>query len=450
LIGGIDYENNGHGSGQANAEVAENVSTTLTTLHEAPIVTHSLRGEGFDASEDGTGRGTPLVPVAIRGTLCGRSADKGGPGGTGATDDGSMWTLSASETHAVAYSMITANTGANGLGVAAEVAPTLDRAQPCAIAFSHQAGGTQTTLGYDQERGTAPTLSKCQTPAVAFESRLARNGRGAPSEIVPPLKAQSGETGKGDAAPLVCMPNTLYDKGITQGDFDGRSQETYAGKILFRVRQEIGAQAFAQWGLGILDSLRTAKILRPEVHGEKFRQAPFSRSWVVCCALGSPFTRSEGAMRSLREAIGEGCPSQGWESLEQCADELGAYLSQLSQPGTQAERFMHDLWQADEGAGLLRQALSKIQAVGRSDDGEGKPAYGGMQVRRLTPLCCEFLQGFPRNYTLIPYRNKPAADGPRYKALGNSMAVPVMAWIGKRIQQVEEISCTTKQKYPSA
>jgi DNA (cytosine-5)-methyltransferase 1 len=62
-----------------------------------------------------------------------------------------------------------------------------------------------------------------------------------------------------------------------------------------------------------------------------------------------------------------------------------------------------------------------------------------MQVRRLTPRECERLQGFPDDYTLIPYRNKPAADGPRYKALGNSMAVPVMRWIGERIQMVSEI-----------
>ena len=55
-------------------------------------------------------------------------------------------------------------------------------------------------------------------------------------------------------------------------------------------------------------------------------------------------------------------------------------------------------------------------------------------VRRLTPVECERLQGFPDNYTNIPN----AADGPRYKALGNSMAVPVMRWIGKRIQFIQE------------
>ena len=60
-------------------------------------------------------------------------------------------------------------------------------------------------------------------------------------------------------------------------------------------------------------------------------------------------------------------------------------------------------------------------------------------VRRLTPRECERLQGFPDDYTLVPHRNKPMSDGPRYKALGNSMAVPVMHWIGKRIQMIEDM-----------
>jgi DNA (cytosine-5)-methyltransferase 1 len=63
-------------------------------------------------------------------------------------------------------------------------------------------------------------------------------------------------------------------------------------------------------------------------------------------------------------------------------------------------------------------------------------------VRRLTPRERERLQGFPDDYTLIPYRRKPAPDGNRYKALGNSMAVPVMQWLGKRIEWVEAMSKT--------
>ena len=60
-----------------------------------------------------------------------------------------------------------------------------------------------------------------------------------------------------------------------------------------------------------------------------------------------------------------------------------------------------------------------------------------IRVRRLTPLEAERLQGFPDNYTAITFQGRKAADGPRYKAIGNSMAVPVMRWIGERIAMVE-------------
>jgi DNA (cytosine-5)-methyltransferase 1 len=67
---------------------------------------------------------------------------------------------------------------------------------------------------------------------------------------------------------------------------------------------------------------------------------------------------------------------------------------------------------------------------------EGSVMTPAMAVRRLTPVECERLQGFPDNYTNIPWRKKEESpDGPRYKALGNSWAVPVVAWIGKRIQE---------------
>jgi DNA (cytosine-5)-methyltransferase 1 len=84
----------------------------------------------------------------------------------------------------------------------------------------------------------------------------------------------------------------------------------------------------------------------------------------------------------------------------------------------------------------LRSGASSIEHSG----GVINPA-DRMAVRRLTPRECERLQGFPDDHTLIPWRNKPAdqcPDGPRYKALGNSMAVPCMAWIGKRIDAVEK------------
>ncbi|EIS6475322.1 Dam family site-specific DNA-(adenine-N6)-methyltransferase [Salmonella enterica] len=86
---------------------------------------------------------------------------------------------------------------------------------------------------------------------------------------------------------------------------------------------------------------------------------------------------------------------------------------------------------------------------GRAGMGVGAVGWG-MQVRRLTPVECERLQGFPDNHTLISWRGKDAADcpdGQRYKAIGNSMAVPVMRWIGERIAEALPIQEPTPRRW---
>lgn len=80
-----------------------------------------------------------------------------------------------------------------------------------------------------------------------------------------------------------------------------------------------------------------------------------------------------------------------------------------------------------ENVAYTIESMPNVQSVASS--------YG---VRRLTPRECERLQGFPDNYTLIDFKGKPASDGPRYAALGNSMAVPVMRWIGERISRIDK------------
>jgi DNA (cytosine-5)-methyltransferase 1 len=93
----------------------------------------------------------------------------------------------------------------------------------------------------------------------------------------------------------------------------------------------------------------------------------------------------------------------------------------------------------DEEQNAMVNRFGTLKARMAGGGFEGSVMQTNMQVRRLTPIECERLQGFPDDYTAIPWRGKEAPDGPRYKALGNSMAVPVMRWIGKRIQQVEKI-----------
>jgi DNA (cytosine-5)-methyltransferase 1 len=96
------------------------------------------------------------------------------------------------------------------------------------------------------------------------------------------------------------------------------------------------------------------------------------------------------------------------------------------------------------GKGYLGQEDQAFTISATQDQQIAQPiaVLHSMAIRRLTPKECERLQGFPDDWTKVPYRNKDAdqcPDGPRYKACGNSMAVPVMRWIGQRIQLIEKI-----------
>jgi DNA (cytosine-5)-methyltransferase 1 len=115
------------------------------------------------------------------------------------------------------------------------------------------------------------------------------------------------------------------------------------------------------------------------------------------------------------------------------------------QMALQAKNPMAVVYNIAPGKGELKDDIHVTDAhISKTIDASGSnPAMhqGGsaivqtMAVRRLTPVECERLQGFPDDYTNIPWRKKPESpDGPRYKALGNSWAVPVVAWIGRRIE----------------
>jgi DNA (cytosine-5)-methyltransferase 1 len=93
----------------------------------------------------------------------------------------------------------------------------------------------------------------------------------------------------------------------------------------------------------------------------------------------------------------------------------------------------------DQGGSVMNVEHDMTGTLRRETHGHEPVVMQQMAVRRLTPKECERLQGFPDNYSDITPKGKPTPDGPRYKALGNSMAVPVMAWIGKRIQEVDNL-----------
>lgn len=130
---------------------------------------------------------------------------------------------------------------------------------------------------------------------------------------------------------------------------------------------------------------------------------------------------------------------------EKTSQTIGSSASDVNHYGAVLEPTIIDRAAFNQGENAQYEPrIEQGQTIGSS--GSDINHIGGvlqtMAIRRLTPKECERLQGFPDDWTLIPYRNKPAdqcPDGPRYKACGNSMAVPVMRWIGQRIEYIESL-----------
>ena len=172
-------------------------------------------------------------------------------------------------------------------------------------------------------------------------------------------------------------------------------------------RRQTGKASAASTGFSVAGSVTRG-------YGAKLGTDESCQGSVIAYAL-------QGGGRTSQGSQGSGW-KEGVSFTLNCTDEHAVAFMENQQGA---------VWESDTA-----QALNK---------GGGKPDQGyaairqAHTVRRLTPRECERLQGFPDDYTLVPHRGKPAADGPRYEALGNSMAVPVMRWIGERITQVEAI-----------
>ena len=207
----------------------------------------------------------------------------------------------------------------------------------------------------------------------------------------------------------------------------------------YSIREDAKANTFSATELNVSTAL---KALQPGVqshHAQTFVAQPISFSG----QMSEPQT-DVGMTQTLQAknpmAVAVGVPDvmctlrasgAGFDRPGNSATEHETYIPiGAFKPGQSAQA--HSIGYEDEMAPTLEAGTG----------GNNKPAvHVGMAVRRLTPVECERLQGFPDSYTDIQPKGKATPDGPRYKALGNSMAVPVMAWIGKRIQEVENLQC---------
>ena len=360
-------------------------------------------GGGFTVSAltanpygDNESQESKLIPIAIQAGATRENADSG-PDGVGIREDGIAYTLEArSEVQVVAFSC--KDHGAD----VGETSPTLR------------------AMGHDGSHANAGGQV-----AVAMNLR-GRDGGAMPElDDVASIRAASGGSSRS---------YVIYE----QEEQYASTYEADASSILSTMRKQIGAEAVAEWGSRILDSLQSPEVLRSWMRGESLRRSSEDlRSFVDDRALSCTQNLSEGTLRTVWVLGPNGRTSQGRGLAKQLAYELGEALQELPHQASFSEDLMLRLRKASEGIRTLRQALSTIQEVREPADGKSQSAHPSMAVRRLTPTECERLMGFPDNYTKI---SDKTADGPRYKALGNSMAVPCMRWLGKRIQLVNSIS----------
>jgi DNA (cytosine-5)-methyltransferase 1 len=297
------------------------------------LIAHALSADGFDASEDGTGRGVPMVPVAI----------------------------------------CTAHTQSNGSGFSDDIAHTLESGSGTqAVAFSQNLRNEVRLIGGDGK--TVGTLAA--RPRVKQQSYVAFS-----------MKDHGADASK--------IAPTLRGMG------HDRSHPNGGGQVAIAFSQNQSGDVLAG---DVMHSLGTSQ----NATGRNAATVAFTFH-------GSDGTATTASATEVAESLRTRAPG----SIENSSTNAVLQEHPVASPLT----------------------ASYGEQVDSSDTSSGPPNLlrTQMAVRRLTPRECERLQGFPDDYTLVEYRGKSASDGPRYKALGNSMAVPVMRWIGQRIADVDAI-----------
>jgi DNA (cytosine-5)-methyltransferase 1 len=156
----------------------------------------------------------------------------------------------------------------------------------------------------------------------------------------------------------------------------------------------------------------------------------------------SPTLRAGGHAAS-HENGGVG-PAIAFDARQTDVCVYGDKTGPLDTDGSSIGVMVHPMAFAQNQLGEVRASAEVFNTINTNSNASGRntPMLAqSMSVRRLTPTECERLQGFPDGWTAISWKRKPASecpDGPRYRALGNSMAVNVMRWIGRRIELVEK------------
>jgi DNA (cytosine-5)-methyltransferase 1 len=342
---------------------------------------HSLSGHPAPSRQAGK-KVTPILEAGAR-TGVSTTDPRAGIGIGESTDP--MFTLQAGKQHGVAVETLCVATGQAGAEIGAEIGADMAPTLTC----NHEAPYIAHSLrgeGFDASedgtgRGTPLVVGGCDTYNGAITGDVAAT-----------LSSQSGDVVS--AGPSAMVPVTLYqDSEYGIGEYDT------AGSI------RAGREPHHQ------------KLVQPTEH-------PYTLAIRGRCDSHNLEYRHDGTANALLT------PNGGRGGIG-----VGAIAFDCKASG-----------QNGFGVGEIASTQRAMGHAGSHTNGGGHQAVRvGMQVRRLTPRECERLQGFPDGYLDVLHRGKPAADGNKYKALGNSWAVPVAAWVGRRIEAVEAIQALMKE-----
>jgi hypothetical protein len=310
------------------------------------------------------------VPVAYRTNAAGQVDSQGDLSAalTSQTDPCTQFLTYAIQERAICENPLA---GPDGIGVRTDdQAYTVEARQvPQAVAFVQNTRDEVRLMGGDGQSigALAAEPGMKQQCYVAFNPR-GREGGSLP-ELAPDnqlsLRAASG----GSSRSYVALHHPLEYNGL-----NGRTLETDSVTILRVLRKEIGETPFTEWGTGVLDFIRQEKILQPQLLRKSNRsQAEADKSGLDGITSQSKENLPEWALYALRVSRERGRSPQRRKLAEQYSRELGETLSKLPHERASRSAFLHCLWQASEGLGILRQALSAIQEMGRSSNPQGQP-----------------------------------------------------------------------------
>lgn len=301
--------------------------------------------------------------------------------------------------------------------------PRGDGLDPLVVCMAHGQGGAEIaedrapTLTCNHEAPIAcyPVVGAVPCESFAFKaSHFTRGKDGAPSAIAPPLSADAD---KGDQDTLVCAPRFA----VAFSCKDHGADATVECAPTMRAMGFAGSHANGGGQLAVAIGFDSRQDPVSSEHVAGALGSGRSQAQAVCVAipLQEVGKRTGVSTSDIRAGLGIGDDGDPMFTLQATAQHGVAMCvfdpNQITNPNNRS----------NPTPGLCHTLPAVVTPP---------VLYGTrMAVRRLTPVECERLQGFPDGWTAVVYRGKQAADGPRYKALGNSMAVPCMAFLGRRI-----------------